>query len=332
MFCERCGAALPDDSNFCPNCGMPVDGTNGGSSRERDTMRSHRRGFSFYLAIFLLLVFWAFFALSFRDKLYHSAGIAALQITLCLVCILMGFRTIKVGGRGLRALLVIIAVVLIVPFGNTHSAELDRAEERQKEEELRANPLVWPNNGLAQLLPAPETTMGEIELNYDDTFYFSMYYVSKEEYDAYVQRCVEKGFTIEVENWDTSYSAYNEDGYKIRIYYWDYSIPSISVSLDAPIELKTVIWPDTDMVNLLPKPESKLGSVETENASHFAVYIGNTTPEQFERYVNKCIAAGFDTDYSKYDTYYYGDYAKDYRLRVEYIGFNTIEVDIEAIK
>lgn len=415
MFCERCGAVLPEGANFCPNCGVPVartkdkpkrgeiktvqfrcsgcgnvmeidpdspvlrcrfcgsneliqedtdvtverirrrtkrdeqqaykdvqtgwqrirekeierDSQEATYKREKEAIRSYRRGPLFYLTIFLALLFGLFLSMAVAEKQFPSAAIAALQVALCLGSILMGLRTIKEKGRGLHTIMVILAIFLIVPFAGITSSSYDKAMDRQRKEELRENPLVWPTTGLAQILPEPETTMGKIDINYDDKLYFSMYYVSKEEYEAYVQRCIEEGFTIEAEKRETTYSAYNDDGYDLRIHYIESSNQRLWVNLEAPVQLKTIIWPDTDMVNLLPRPKSALGEINTENASHFSVSIGNTTQEQFAQYVNECIAAGFDTDYSKEDTYFTGDYGTVYHLRVEYRGFNTIEISIE---
>lgn len=68
---------------------------------------------------------------------------------------------------------------------------------------------------------------------------------------------------------------------------------------------KDIKWPTTGMAALLPKPESTFGKISTDSSDSFWAYIGNTSQEQYDAYVEACISQGFVVDYSKGESYYY---------------------------
>ena len=79
----------------------------------------------------------------------------------------------------------------------------------------------------------------------------------------------------------------------------------------------------------MPVPQSNIGKVEWEADYGFVIYVGNTTVDDFNAYVDACIEKGFDVDYRRGDTYYYADNAEGYHVSVKYEGFNTMFVRID---
>ena len=75
------------------------------------------------------------------------------------------------------------------------------------------------------MLPAPESTVGKISTDDDTELYVYIGEVTKEQYDAYVLKCQEKGFNRDhdsgTESYDNSlyYYADNKDGYHLHIEY-----------------------------------------------------------------------------------------------------------------
>ena len=91
----------------------------------------------------------------------------------------------------------------------------------------------WSNMTLGSMLPTPESTLGKNLINTEDYLSIDILDVSPEEYQEYVNACREKGFTVEVSEYDTYYDAQNADGYKLMLYYFE-SDEELSIDLNAP--------------------------------------------------------------------------------------------------
>ena len=77
----------------------------------------------------------------------------------------------------------------------------------------------WPSSEAAAQLPVPESTVGEISLEKDDYFSVDIAEISKEQYDAYVEQCKSKGFTLDYSNAGSYYTANSEAGYHLYVSY-----------------------------------------------------------------------------------------------------------------
>lgn len=93
----------------------------------------------------------------------------------------------------------------------------------------------WPAFGISEKLPTPDwSNRGKID--YDTVDYFSVYigYSTKADYDAYVKKCYDAGFSIDYYSADTVigylYSAENEEGYSIEVCYRAKNVISIDIS------------------------------------------------------------------------------------------------------
>lgn len=91
----------------------------------------------------------------------------------------------------------------------------------------------WSNMSLGSMLPTPESTLGKNLINTEDYLSIDILDVTPEEYQEYVNGCREKGFTVEVSEYDTYYDAQNADGYKLMLYYFE-SNEELSIDLNAP--------------------------------------------------------------------------------------------------
>ena len=187
----------------------------------------------------------------------------------------------------------------------------------------------WPATGLAQLIPQPQETKGHIPYNSSDNFEIEVP-ANEEQYLAYIEAVKQAGFTVDndISKSDTRYEAYDVNGNHICIYLWKYNDPvSMDIELKAPMVMRDIVWPTSGVGAKLPVPASTMGSVQ-DTATNFRAVVGNTTPEGFVAYVNACLAAGFDNNYSRQDFMFYGNNSAGDRVRVEYIGFNQIEINI----
>lgn len=188
----------------------------------------------------------------------------------------------------------------------------------------------WPTTGLATMLPKPTKTKGEINQNSDSTFDVDIVGYSESDYAAYVEQCKEAGFTVDAESDTSSFDAYTEEGHHLHIYHSESGDePTMTISLDAPIEMGALTWPTTGIGAQAPKPASSTGKVDSESDSSYRVYVGKTDRDAYDAYVDSCLAAGFTVDYDRGDDFFYGDNADGNHISVNYKGFNTMFIEVK---
>ena len=105
----------------------------------------------------------------------------------------------------------------------------DERMQIELEAPMEMGELQWPTSGVAALLPVPKSTTGTIQSESSDRFYAYIGDTPIEEYNAYVDECSEKGFSVDYEKGDTYYRADNADGYHISLNYQGNSIMSVEI-------------------------------------------------------------------------------------------------------
>lgn len=93
----------------------------------------------------------------------------------------------------------------------------------------------WGNLALAEMLPEPESNLGSNLINTEDYLSIDVHEMSKDAYKKYVNGCREKGFKVELIEYDGYYSASNEAGFELMLYYFD-DEKKMSIDLTAPLE------------------------------------------------------------------------------------------------
>lgn len=79
----------------------------------------------------------------------------------------------------------------------------------------------WADSELASIIPQPENAIIESLNDWSNQFSFTAICVTQEGFDAYVEACEEKGFTVNVTSGDSFYYADNEDGVHHVDILWD---------------------------------------------------------------------------------------------------------------
>lgn len=271
----------------------------------------------FVLFIVCLLVAWNAFA----KKNYIPGIIAGVQTVLFALSWLTGMQFVYKKRHNIHVLFAVIGFVFIFIYFKVNSGLNDSHNETYVET------YVWPTSGITTVLPQPKSNKGNI-IDSKDFFSVDVYKTSEEDFQAYIEACIENGFIIDAERDSMSYNAYNEEGYKLGILYFK-SDQDMQVYLDAPKAVGEFKWPTSAIASLMPVPQSNIGKVEWEADYGFVIYVGNTTVDDFNAYVDACIKKGFDVDYRRGDTYYYADNAEGYHVSVKYEGFNTMFVRID---
>lgn len=146
-------------------------------------------------------------------------------------------------------------------------------------------------------------------------------------YNDFLDECKDMGFDIDADKTSSSYKAYNEDGYSLDISHYS---DTLSINLEAPMELGTFTWPAGTAGSQIPAPKSTVGKFSFEYDDNFFLYVGDTSRSDYNEYVNSCSDAGFNVDYSKGDDYYYADNADGWHISLRYEGNNIMSIDIDA--
>lgn len=185
----------------------------------------------------------------------------------------------------------------------------------------------WNDMELSSILPAPKSNIGQIFTNTEDNLSIYIHETSKEEYKNYLAECQSTGFTVESDKSENIYTAYNDAGYKLSLWYME-SGKELHIDLDAPIKMQTLQWPTSEIAKLLPIPKSTLGKIRSESSKQLYIYVGETSLDDYNAYVNACSEKGFSMNYDKGDTHYSADNADGYHISIQYQGNNVMSIEI----
>lgn len=185
----------------------------------------------------------------------------------------------------------------------------------------------WSKMELIDQIPEPPSNKGTIYDNSDEELYVSLDGVTDDQYNDYLDTCVDKGFTIDPEKSSGSYKAFNSEGYCLDMSHYS---DSLTVKVEAPMEFSSITWPTSTVGKLLPAPKSTTGKFSFEHDDSFFVYVGETSREDYDQYVADCSGNGFNVDYNKGDTYYQADNEAGYHISVDYEGNNIMTIRIDA--
>lgn len=349
--CSKCGAELSDDTKFCSYCGnkieattpppikedegdivsdVPQQGPVNETARKSDIQKSladkikgkasekwHKLSTYGKITTVAIIAFTLLCFIAFLFGKTAAAVIAILQIVLTVVAVLMKKQVIKVPQSWLHIVALVLAVILLVPYVSLFGTNYGNAEK-----------FAWSDILLADVIPKPKSHLGEILANSEEYLSLYVYKTSAEDYREYVDACEEKGFTVEAEQSDLSYYAYNADGYKLSLYY-DENDSKMSISVDAAKEYGTLVWPDSTIASMLPAPKSTTGEITQDDEKGFAAYVSNTPIEEFNAYVAACSDAGFSIDASDYEKSYSAKNSEGYKLSVSYQGNGVIFISVD---
>ncbi len=142
--------------------------------------------------------------------------------------------------------------------------------------------ITWPDSELAKLLPVPKSTVGQIYSNDEDSFSAYIGNTSVEDYNAYVKACEDKGFTVDANKQDKSFTAKNADSYKLTVNYEGNNVIYISVAepeFDVTIEVECVenwifskydvdVYVDEELEGTIPHGDKETFEVVLKRGKH----------------------------------------------------------------
>lgn len=349
--CSKCGAELSDDTKFCSYCGNKIEATtpppikeNEGdivpdvpqqepvneTAQKSDASKSladkikskasekwHKLSTYGKITTVAIIAFTLLCLIAILFGKTAAAVIAILQIVLTVVAVLMKKQVIKVPQSWLHIVALVLAVVLLAPYMTLFGTDYGDAEK-----------FAWSDILLADVIPEPKSHLGEILANSDEYLSLYVYKTSAEDYSKYVNACEEKGFTVEAEQSDLSYYAYNADGYKLSLYY-DENDSKMSISVDAVKEYGALVWPDSEIASMLPVPKSTTGEITQDDEKGFAAYVSDTPIEEYNAYVAACADKGFTVEASESEKSYSAKNNDGYQLSVSYQGNGVMSISVD---
>lgn len=268
----------------------------------------------------VIIVFSLFVALALLTAVFAGKTVAVtitvIQIALLVVAFLLNKQIIRSSKRWMSWVAVGLVIILMIPFSSTFGAALIDNTNR-----------LWADVVLNDYLPEPESHKGKIHTNTKNGLSMDIYNTSAKQYAKYIDSCKELGYTIDIEESDDSFEAYNSLGYKVSLIYSD-SEKELSLNLDSPMELGTLTWSDSQLAKLLPIPNSDKGAIIADSNAVYSAYIGDTSIEEFEKYKEQCIEYGFTLKRTEDAKYYFAKNADGNKIEIRYEGNNIIYVSV----
>lgn len=348
MKCSECGAELSEDTKFCSYCGQKVkyttntfedsattadinmqDGiseteTKISSGKATTSQKIKNKGVEFWngldtfgkITIVAIVLFALLCLVAFIFKKTFAGIIALVQIALIVVAILMKKQIIKVKKGWIHFALIALAFLLLVPYVGLFNTQETRGER-----------FAWSDIILGEVIPEPKSNRGEIYNNSDDNLSLDIYNTSKTQYSDYVEACKDKGFTVDVEDLDSSFDAYNETGYKLSLDYFERD-NRLGITVDKAIDLGVIEWPESGLALFIPEPGSEKGKIDQDDEKGFNAYVGSVSLADYKDYTNLCANMGFTIEAKETEKTFYAKNPEGYRLDVDYEGYNTIYISI----
>ena len=105
----------------------------------------------------------------------------------------------------------------------------------EKEPEKTAGEVRWPSSDLVNRLPKPETLNGKVVWESSEDFYVELINVTQEQYEDYVDACMDNGFVIDYYRDDEDFWAEDNEGYEVEVEY-DIDMLIMGISIEEPYE------------------------------------------------------------------------------------------------
>lgn len=229
-------------------------------------------------------------------------------------------------GRVIKRILLIILILAIAFVALC--AFIIKKDEADQKAELHST-LNWPTDTtVAKILPKPDSDVGKIDMEYDDSISADIPDTSQDQFNVYVNKCSDVGFNVDFSKSDTSYSSHNADKFYL------------SLDLDDDNTMRILLLSPTkksdsnDTTDVTPTPETAevteepAEQVETVDSTGIRPEVKEAI-DSYETFMNSY--CDFMTKYSESDDVVsmmtdYADYMQKYTDATQ--KFDDLEDDL----
>lgn len=102
-----------------------------------------------------------------------------------------------------------------------------------KEPQNKPGEVRWPNTELVSRLPIPDSLSGKVLWESSEAFSVELINISKQQYDDYVDACIDQGFTVDYYRDESDFWALDGEGYDLSVDY-DADMLIMGISIDLP--------------------------------------------------------------------------------------------------
>lgn len=128
-----------------------------------------------------------------------------------------------------------IATIKYIDSDKIITVYYDYGSKKYSSEPKTETAYVWSQTDLGTKIPKPDVKVVESGRDDERIYMFDAYGLTLEQFDAYVERCKEQGYTVSPSSFEGFYSADNSDGYNVYLHYDDKKY-SMSGTVKAPEE------------------------------------------------------------------------------------------------
>lgn len=90
----------------------------------------------------------------------------------------------------------------------------------------------WPDTEIASAIPKPKSSIGKIIFESDDGLMITLANISDDDYNDYVEKCKQLGYTVDHVTMESMYSAKNEDGHAVMVTLEDDHAMTITATIE----------------------------------------------------------------------------------------------------
>lgn len=166
----------------------------------------------------------------------------------------------------------------------------------------------WPRSEVAKQVPQPDFGTVKIELDTTTSLSIDVTKVTQDDFLAYVETCMDEGFSVDYSKTDTSFSAKNKDGYTISVFYWE-SSKGMDIYADAPLDKSSSSSSEA------PTPEPETSDEESSEPDSSAPEKSEPETTESESPAADGIRPEFKEAMDSYESFMqeYADFMKKYK-------------------